>query len=133
LSALATFAVPLVSALTLNAPTTTPTIGGTVNVTWEATTSDPSTFNIYMVNTIFHNTFAIASDVQTSAGELTLILPPVPVGAGYTLEATDISNIDNVYATSGGFSVGAQTTASAPTMSSTSTSMSMSMSMSMSS
>ncbi|KAG2358887.1 hypothetical protein BDR07DRAFT_1238099, partial [Suillus spraguei] len=130
LSALAAFAVPLVSALTLNAPTTTPTIGATVNLTWEATTSDPSSFNIYMANTIFHNTFAIATDVQTSAGEYTLVLPPVPVGDGYTLEATDISNINNVYATSGDFSVGAQTTASAPTLSTTSTSMTMSMPMS---
>jgi hypothetical protein len=77
-SALATFAVPLVSALTLNTPTGVST-GGVVNVTWEATTSDPSSFSLYMVNTIFHNTFAIANNVQASAGMITLTLPQVPV------------------------------------------------------
>lgn len=78
-SALATFAVPLVSALTLNTPTGVST-GGVVNVTWEATTADPSSFSLYMVNTIFHNTFAIANNVQASAGMITLTLPQVPVG-----------------------------------------------------
>lgn len=79
LSALATFAIPLVSALTLNTPTGV-AVGGLVNVTWEATTSDPSSFSLYMVNTIFHNTFAIGNNVQSSAGIITLTLPQVPVG-----------------------------------------------------
>ncbi|KAG1813851.1 uncharacterized protein BJ212DRAFT_1238963, partial [Suillus subaureus] len=96
--------IPLVSALTLNTPTSA-SVGDLFNVSWDATTSDASSFNIYMVNTIFHNTFAIANNVQTSAGGVTIVLPQAPLGDGYTLEATDISNINTVYATSGDFSV----------------------------
>ncbi|KAG1763262.1 hypothetical protein EDD22DRAFT_515030 [Suillus occidentalis] len=111
IAALATFAVPLVSALTLNTPTGVST-GGVVNITWEATTADPSSFSLYMVNTIFHNTFAIANNVQASAGMITLTLPQVPVGDGYTIEATSNSNINSIYAQSGDFAVSAMTTAS---------------------
>jgi hypothetical protein len=112
-----------VSALTLNTPTGV-TTGGTVNITWQATTADPSSFSIYMVNSIFHNTFAIANNVQASAGMLTLTIPQVPVGDGYTIEATSNSNINDIYAQSGDFAVGAMTTSSTSSMSTTSTSMS---------
>ncbi|KAG2342043.1 hypothetical protein BDR05DRAFT_423110 [Suillus weaverae] len=116
IAALATFAVPLVSALTLNTPTGVST-GGVVNITWQATTADPGSFSLYMVNTIFHNTFAIANNVQASAGMITLTLPQVPVGDGYTVEATSNSNINSVYAQSGDFVVSAMTTASTSSMS----------------
>ncbi|KAG2144726.1 uncharacterized protein EDB93DRAFT_1241260 [Suillus bovinus] len=119
ITALASFAIPLVSALTLNTPTGSPSVGDLVNVTWEATTADPSSFGLYMVNTIFHNTFAIANNVQTSAGIMTLVLPQVPLGDGYTLEATSISNINTVYAQSGSFSVTAMTTTTSPSSTST--------------
>ncbi|KAG2107026.1 uncharacterized protein F5147DRAFT_637111 [Suillus discolor] len=118
IAALATFAIPLVSALTLNTPTAV-SVGGLVNVTWEATTSDPSSFSLYMVNTIFHNTFAIGNNVQSSAGILTLTLPQVPIGDGYTLEATSNSNINTVYAQSGDFAVSAQSSATLPSSTST--------------
>ncbi|KAG1825280.1 hypothetical protein EV424DRAFT_1471751 [Suillus variegatus] len=121
IAALATFAIPLVSALTLNTPTGV-AVGGLVNVTWEATTSDPSSFSLYMVNTIFHNTFAIGNNVQSSAGIITLTLPQVPVGDGYTLEATSNSNINTVYAQSGDFAVSAMSSATLPSTSTTSTS-----------
>ncbi|OAX38947.1 hypothetical protein K503DRAFT_690596, partial [Rhizopogon vinicolor AM-OR11-026] len=106
------FALPLASALTLDTPTGA-TNGGIVTITWSATTSDPSTFSIELVNTIFHNTFAIANSVQTSTGSLTLELPQIPVGDGYTIEAIQYNNINVVLATSGDFSVGAQTTSTA--------------------
>ncbi|KAG0706656.1 hypothetical protein DFH29DRAFT_872184 [Suillus ampliporus] len=121
LAALAALALPLASALTLSTPTGV-TTGGVVTLTWQATTADPSTFSIEMANTIFHNTFAIANNVQTSTGSLTLTLPQVPVGDGYTIEAISPSNINTVYATTGDFAVGAQTTASTSTLSSTSSS-----------
>jgi hypothetical protein len=68
-----------VSALTLIAPTGAAT-GSTVTITWQATTTDPGVFSLELVNTIFHNTFAIANNIQTSTGSLTLQLPQVPVG-----------------------------------------------------
>ncbi|KAG1724400.1 uncharacterized protein EDB91DRAFT_142309 [Suillus paluster] len=79
LAALAALALPLASALTLNTPTNVTNVGQ-VTITWEATTADPGSFDIEMANTIFHNTFAIAGNVQTSAGSITITLPEVPVG-----------------------------------------------------
>ncbi|KAF8838688.1 hypothetical protein BDN67DRAFT_62552 [Paxillus ammoniavirescens] len=79
-------ALPLVSALTINTPIGA-TTGGMVTLTWTATTTDPTSFTFELTNTIFHNTFAIANTVTTSQGSITIQLPQVPVGDGYTLEA----------------------------------------------
>ncbi|KAG1846209.1 hypothetical protein DFJ58DRAFT_730596 [Suillus subalutaceus] len=136
IAAFATFAIPLVSALTLNTPTGASN-GGSLNVTWGATTSDPSSFSLYMVNTIFHNTFAIANNVQASAGWHDYYASRRPLlgwltswqySDGYTLEATSNSNITDVYATSGDFAVTAATTSSTSVSSTTSTSTSTSLS-----
>ncbi|KAG9309060.1 hypothetical protein JVU11DRAFT_10942 [Chiua virens] len=95
-------ALPLVSALTIN-PITGGTTGGTATITWTASTTDPNYFSIELVNTVFHNTFAIANNVQTSLGSLTIQLPQVPVG-----------DVNTVYSQSGDFSIaGASSTTSA--------------------
>ena len=65
-------------ALTINAPTDA-TTGGTVTITWSSSSSDPSYFTIELVNPSFHNTFAIANNVLTSLGQLTIQLPQVPI------------------------------------------------------
>jgi hypothetical protein len=111
------FALPLVSALTINTPTGA-TTGGEITLTWTATTVDPTSFTFELYNTIFSDTYAIANTVQTSLGTLTLELPQIPVGDGYILQAVANSNVTDVYAQSGDFSVGAQTTPST-TMAST--------------
>ncbi|KIM64200.1 hypothetical protein SCLCIDRAFT_1213637 [Scleroderma citrinum Foug A] len=111
----ALLALPLVFALTIN-PLTEATTGGTVTITWSATSSDPAYFSIELVNPSFHNTFAIANNVETSLGQLTIQLPQVPVDSNYQLEAINPSNVNDVYSTSATFSIGAQTTAtSSPT------------------
>ncbi|KAH7923787.1 hypothetical protein BV22DRAFT_560258 [Leucogyrophana mollusca] len=110
LSAVA-LALPLVSALTLNAPTGL-TTGGQGTITWTTASGDPATFTLEMVNTLFHDTFAIANNLQSNAGSYTFEMPQVPVGDGYTFEAINPSDINDIYATSGDFSVGAATTAS---------------------
>ncbi|KAH7886435.1 hypothetical protein F5I97DRAFT_1830185 [Phlebopus sp. FC_14] len=110
-------ALPLVSALTVNTPNGA-TTGGTVTLAWTATSTDPAYFTFELVNTAFHNTFAIANNVQASLGTITIQLPQVPVGDGYTLEAVATNDVNTVYASSGDFAVGAQTT---PTSTMTST------------
>ncbi|KIJ11334.1 hypothetical protein PAXINDRAFT_157332 [Paxillus involutus ATCC 200175] len=112
-------ALPLVSALTINTPTGA-TTGGTITITWSASTTDPTSFTLELTNTIFHNTFAIANTVTTSTGSITLQLPQVPVGDGYTVEAVANNNVNQVYAQSGDFSVGAQTSATSTSASTTS-------------
>ncbi|KAI6139996.1 hypothetical protein BKA82DRAFT_4220139 [Pisolithus tinctorius] len=104
-------ALPFVSALTLVAPTGA-TTGGSVTLTWQATSTDPAYFTFQLVNPVFHDTFAIANNVQTSLGTLTLQLPQVPVDTNYQLEAINPSNVNDVYATSSTFSIGAATSSS---------------------
>ncbi|KAI6030009.1 hypothetical protein EDC04DRAFT_3115746, partial [Pisolithus marmoratus] len=104
-------ALPFVSALTLEAPTGA-TTGGFVTLAWQATTTDPAYFTLQLVNPAFHNTYAIANNVQTSLGTLTIQLPQVPVDTNYQLEAIDPSNVNDVYATSSTFSIGAATSTS---------------------
>ncbi|KAI6135927.1 hypothetical protein F5141DRAFT_1671 [Pisolithus sp. B1] len=104
-------ALPFVSALTLNAPTGA-TAGGVVTITWAAASTDPAYFTLQLVNPSFHNTYAISNNVQTSLGTITLELPQVPVDTDYQLEAIDPSNVNDVYATSSTFSIGAATSSS---------------------
>ncbi|KAI6119719.1 hypothetical protein EDD16DRAFT_923084 [Pisolithus croceorrhizus] len=114
-------ALPFVSALTLNAPTGA-TTGGVVTITWEAASTDPAYFTLQLVNPAFHNTYAISNNVQTSLGTITLELPQVPVDTDYQLEAIDPSNVNDVYATSSSFSIGAATSSSNTATTSTATS-----------
>ncbi|EIW87410.1 hypothetical protein CONPUDRAFT_96820 [Coniophora puteana RWD-64-598 SS2] len=110
LAALALIA-PLASALTLNTPTTSVTNGAQVTITWTATTEDPSTFSLELVNTVFHNAYALVSTVQTASGSATFELPTVPVGSGYSFEAIKIGDINTVYSNTPQFDIG-QATAS---------------------
>ncbi|KAF9562287.1 hypothetical protein CPC08DRAFT_817229 [Agrocybe pediades] len=105
------FAAPLVSALTLQVPEN-PTSAGQITIKWTSAPGDPETFSFELINTAFNNAFAIANNVNPTAGQLTLTLPPVPVGDGYTLEAVNIGNINDVFASSPSFSIGAATTTS---------------------
>ncbi|KAI0005542.1 hypothetical protein BJV74DRAFT_880776 [Russula compacta] len=113
------FLLPLVSALTISI-SANPASGGSVTITWTATSSDPQTFSLELSNpSQFHNAIAIGNNVQTSLGTITVNLPNVPATDGYTLEAVQVSNINEVYATSNTFSIGATvtTTSSASTSS----------------
>ncbi|KAH7914560.1 hypothetical protein BJ138DRAFT_1143707 [Hygrophoropsis aurantiaca] len=118
LSALA-LVLPLVSAITLNAPTGL-TTGGEATVTWTTASGDSPYFTLELVNTIFNNEFAISNNVQTSLGTLTFEMPQVPPGDGYTLEAINTANVNDVYSTSGDFAIGAASTASTTSASSAS-------------
>ncbi|CAA7264945.1 unnamed protein product [Cyclocybe aegerita] len=99
----------LASALVLQIPEN-PTSGGSVTIRWTNEASDTfDTFSLELINTAFNNAFAIANNVNPSAGQITLTLPIVPVGSGYTLEAVNIGNINDVFASTGSFSIGAST------------------------
>ncbi|KAF8971892.1 hypothetical protein BDZ97DRAFT_1901537 [Flammula alnicola] len=113
-------AVPLVSALQLATPTN-PTSGGQVTIHWTNQQGDPTSWSFELTNTAFNNEFAIANNVDPSASQLTLTLPIVPVGDGYTLQAVNIGNVSDIFAQTPDFAVGATTTSlttSASTLSS---------------
>ncbi|KAA1471462.1 hypothetical protein DENSPDRAFT_880505 [Dentipellis sp. KUC8613] len=104
--------VPFVSALTLNTPSNLHS-GGPATISWTSSSGDPTVFSLELVNEAFHDTFAIANNVQLNSGSASLELPSVPIRDGYTIEAVDISNINSVFATSGSFAVAAPLSSSA--------------------
>ncbi|KAF7797180.1 hypothetical protein EIP86_008372 [Pleurotus ostreatoroseus] len=121
LSALIAIA-PLVSALTITTPTNWTSAGPAV-IEWTTVSGDPSTWSFELVNpTNFHQTFGIANNVNPSLGSLTLTLPAVPPGDGYSLEAVNITNINQVFASTGDFSIGAEVSTTSSSASSTSAS-----------
>ncbi|KAK2462890.1 hypothetical protein APHAL10511_005088 [Amanita phalloides] len=85
-----------------------------LTVTWSSTDpgNDPASFSLELLNTNFHDSFAVANNVQTALKTLTITLPSIPKGDGYSLEAINISNITDVYSKVGPFSVGAPVAAS---------------------
>ncbi|KAN0121632.1 hypothetical protein V8E52_003528 [Russula decolorans] len=104
------FFLPLASALSsLQVTSQNPSSGGSVTITWSQDSSDPTTFSLELANNNFHNTFALANNVQTSSGQLTVTLPIVPADT-YTLQAVQINNVNQVIGSSGGFAVAATVT-----------------------
>ncbi|KAI0347987.1 hypothetical protein BDW22DRAFT_39938 [Trametopsis cervina] len=103
---------PFVNALTFTVPNNI-TSGGTVTITWTQASGDPDVWSLFLVNQVFHNTYGIANNVKNSDGTLTLNLPAVPVEGGYTLEATNITDVNQVFTTSNSFSIAAPVSTSA--------------------
>ncbi|KAJ6576911.1 hypothetical protein DFH09DRAFT_1148761 [Mycena vulgaris] len=97
--------------LSVNAPSSV-TSGGQTTITWSSTSSDP-TFSIELVHPSFNNAFAIANSVDPTINTLTLTIPAVPAEDGYTLQFVNVSDINQVYATSGSFAIGAETSSTA--------------------
>ncbi|KAK0186174.1 hypothetical protein F5146DRAFT_171913 [Armillaria mellea] len=91
--------------LTVNSPSTTVTSGGNITITWSTTASDPSTFHIELANTVFNSQFAIANNVNASAGSLTVQLPEVVPGSGFAIQFVNVANISQVYAETSDFSI----------------------------
>ncbi|XP_006453871.1 hypothetical protein AGABI2DRAFT_189218 [Agaricus bisporus var. bisporus H97] len=97
---------PLIAALTLEGPTGPVTTSSPITLNWTSDATDPGTFSLSMVNENFHDTFAIANNVQTNAGTITLTLPSIPPNREYTIIAINISNVTDIYATTPPFNVG---------------------------
>ncbi|KAJ7349703.1 hypothetical protein DFH08DRAFT_124346 [Mycena albidolilacea] len=97
-------------ALTINTPTN-PTSGGTTSITWSSTSDDP-VFSIELNHPSFNSALAIANNVNPADNNRTVGLPPVPAEDNYTLTFVNITNINDVFATSGSFSIGAAVSSS---------------------
>ncbi|KIL71260.1 hypothetical protein M378DRAFT_6067 [Amanita muscaria Koide BX008] len=114
--ALLALVAPLVCAtITLQAPNGTVRSNTPATFTWTSSdNADPPFFSLVLQATSFHNTYAIANNVLTTSGSISLTVPTVPAGDGYTLQAVNISDINDLYSTYGPFSIAAalSTTAS---------------------
>ncbi|KAI0081181.1 hypothetical protein K474DRAFT_1704192 [Panus rudis PR-1116 ss-1] len=120
LSALALIA-PLVSAFTFSGVPSGWHSGDQVSVNWTTTPSDPTSFSLELQNPdLFHQALALANNVDTSSGTVAFTLPIVPASSGYTLQAVNITNINQVYSESGSFSIADPVSSSAASSSTTS-------------
>ncbi|KAM6498897.1 hypothetical protein JOM56_006845 [Amanita muscaria] len=114
--ALLALVAPLVCAtITLQAPNGTVRSNTPATFTWTSSdNADPPFFSLVLQATSFHNTYAIANNVLTTSGSISLTVPTVPAADGYTLQAVNISDINDIYSNYGPFSIAAalSTTAS---------------------
>jgi hypothetical protein len=116
LSALALL-IPFVSAVTLQIPEGIIRSSSQVTINWTKEPSD-DVFSIYLFNPIFSNSFAIANNVNPADESITLTLPVVPAGDGYTLAAVNITNINDVYSQTASFNIAEQISSTASSTSS---------------
>jgi hypothetical protein len=112
------FAAPLATALTLETPTNWVT-SSRQTIRWTNQQGDPSTWSFELVNDVFHNAFALANNIDPASNSVEFILGQVPVGGGYVLQAVNIGNISDVYASTGSFNIGANPNATAQSSSGT--------------
>ncbi|KAF9446505.1 hypothetical protein P691DRAFT_761588 [Macrolepiota fuliginosa MF-IS2] len=128
LSLLAALVAPLVSALTVSQPSQPVTSGGSMTFTWQAANGDPATFSVFLSNPAFNSVFAIANNVDTSLGTLTVTIPIVPENQQYTIRLVPTDNVNQVLSESPSFTIGtatgtvSATSASAITLSSSASS-----------
>ncbi|KAK0435015.1 hypothetical protein EV421DRAFT_1661638, partial [Armillaria borealis] len=95
----------LVHGLTISNPIETVTSTGPITISWQTSSGDPTVFSIELINQSFNSQYAIANNVDSSIGSLSLTLPQIPAEDGYTIELVNISNINDIYAQTGTFSV----------------------------
>ncbi|GAB1525668.1 hypothetical protein RhiTH_008831 [Rhizoctonia solani] len=106
--ALTLSALSAVSAITITKPDSSGWKNGTVTTEWTSVSGDPSVFTIQLRDTntpSVINPMAIANNVQTAAGTASFELPIVPQVQTYVIEFVNISDINQVYASSTTFPV----------------------------
>ncbi|KAG7443742.1 uncharacterized protein BT62DRAFT_1033271 [Guyanagaster necrorhizus] len=106
------FVLPFVHALTVNNLNTTVSSAGPITVTWTVSAGDPDTFSIELINQGFNRQFAVANNVDADLQSITLSLPELPTGSGFTTQLVNVSNINDVFAQTGDFSVAAASSSS---------------------
>ncbi|KAH9858311.1 hypothetical protein C2E23DRAFT_803485 [Lenzites betulinus] len=91
------------------------------NVSWSSSPSD-AVFSLVLFNTLnFHDTFAIANNVNPTANFAEFTLPVIPVGT-YTLQAINVTNNTDIFDQTPQFQVGAPLSTTSTSASSTSSS-----------
>ncbi|KAI6382232.1 hypothetical protein MCOR25_000821 [Pyricularia grisea] len=93
-------------------------------ITWESVSTDQTSFNIYLSNKVTYppSDILIASDVQASAGSYEVASGKLPAGNSYTIDFTNGTKTEQIYAQSNQFNVtGGSSSSSSSSSSSTST------------
>ncbi|KAF8595830.1 hypothetical protein BDV93DRAFT_528397 [Ceratobasidium sp. AG-I] len=107
-SAVLSICAAAVSALTITGPNSNGWKNGTVTVTWTTASGDPEVFSMELRDTNTPSVIsplAVANNIKSSEGSHSFLLPPVPAANTYQLEFVNVTNINQVYATSGTFPI----------------------------
>lgn len=95
------------AALSVTSPTSSDvwTVGESQTVTWDTVSSDQSTFNIYLSNMVSYpsTTILLASDVSKSAGKATIDGSKLTAGDSFTINFTNGTETEQLYAQSVSF------------------------------
>ncbi|KAI0031241.1 hypothetical protein K488DRAFT_71545 [Vararia minispora EC-137] len=111
--------IPLAAALTLNTPGSSQA-GESITISWTSATGDPNAFTLELVNApVLLNAIAIANNVPTSQGSVSLTLPIVPSANDYTVQAVNVGNISDIFGQTSNFAIAAAPSAASTTPSST--------------
>lgn len=98
------------AALSVTSPTSSDvwTVGESQTVTWDTVSSDQSTFNIYLSNMVSYpsTTILLASDVSKSAGKATIDGSKLTAGDSFTINFTNGTETEQLYAQSVSFILG---------------------------
>ncbi|QRV80050.1 GPI-anchored small secreted protein [Ceratobasidium sp. AG-Ba] len=96
------------SAFTITKPDSSGWQNGTVTVGWTSAAGDPPVFTIELRDTNTPSVIsplAVANNVNTSAGTHSFELPPVPAANTYQIEFVNVTNINQIYASSATFPI----------------------------
>ncbi|KAJ6508315.1 hypothetical protein C8R45DRAFT_967016 [Mycena sanguinolenta] len=114
--AILVLAAPFASALDIVSIIGNFVTGGSITMTWTATASDPTSFSVELFHSTFEDTYAIATNVNTSLLSNTMTIPVVPDSDGFYIQLVNIFDVNNVYSTSKSFAVGAENTVASLTV-----------------
>ncbi|THU97154.1 hypothetical protein K435DRAFT_889908 [Dendrothele bispora CBS 962.96] len=104
--ALVAAVLPFVQALTWGAPPTDAVSTQQSTLTWTATDSD-TVFSIELTHPLLNDKIAIANNVNPGDQSITVTWPVLIGRDGYTVQAVNIGNITDVFATSSAFNIAA--------------------------
>ncbi|CAL1694358.1 unnamed protein product [Somion occarium] len=81
-------------------------VSSQVVANWTTLSTDPTSFSLELNNPdLFHQALALGNNVDTSSGTLSFALGVVPASSGYTLQAVNVTNINQIFAESAPFSI----------------------------
>ncbi|KUI59652.1 hypothetical protein VP1G_06922 [Cytospora mali] len=105
-----------VIALQVTSPTSSDvwTVGDSETITWNTVSSDQDTFNIYLSNMASYpsQTILLASDVSSSAGSAKVDGSKLVAGKSFTINFTNGTETEQIYAQSNQFNITASTSTS---------------------
>jgi len=90
-------ALPFILALQLNPPTGQVRSSSPLTISWTpASGVEVTSFDLYVANDNLRSRIALANNVTVASGSISVVLPSLPAGDGYSIRASNVGNADSV-------------------------------------